>query len=38
MKKFLLIASAAVVGYVVWIKVQQNREEREIWAEVTDDV
>ena len=38
MKKFLLVAAAAVVGYVVWIKVQQDREERAIWAEVTDEV
>ncbi|HZK06042.1 MAG TPA: DLW-39 family protein [Actinomycetaceae bacterium] len=27
---------AGVAGWVVWTKVQQEREEREIWAEVTD--
>ncbi|MGC5614659.1 DLW-39 family protein [Georgenia sp. Z1491] len=37
MKKVLIVLAAAVAGYAVWIKVQQDREERAIWAEVTDD-
>ena len=36
MKKFFAIVAAAVAGYAVWLKVQQEREERDIWAEVTD--
>ena len=36
MKKFLALATAAVAGYALWIKIQQEREERDIWAEVTD--
>lgn len=37
MKKFLILAAVAVAGYVIWRKVQEDREERELWAEVTDD-
>ncbi|MGC5627825.1 DLW-39 family protein [Georgenia sp. Z1344] len=37
MKKVLIVLAAAVAGYAVWIKVQQDREERAIWAEVTDE-
>ena len=36
MKKAFLLAAATVVGYVAWIKVRQDREERDLWAEVTD--
>ena len=36
MKKALLLAAAAIAGYVAWIKVRQDREERDLWAEVTD--
>ena len=36
MKKALLLATAAIAGYVAWIKVRQDREERDLWAEVTD--
>jgi len=36
MKRALLIAAAAAAGYVAWIKVRQDREERDLWAEVTD--
>ena len=36
MKKLVLLAATAVTGYAVWIKVQQDREERDLWAEVTD--
>ncbi|MDO5494957.1 MAG: DLW-39 family protein [bacterium] len=36
MKRILLAALAAGASWVVWTKVQQEREERAIWAEVTD--
>ncbi|WP_226920766.1 DLW-39 family protein [Georgenia subflava] len=36
MKKALLMAAAAIGGYAAWIKVRQDREERDLWAEVTD--
>lgn len=36
MKKLLMIALAAGIGYVVWRKYTENAEERDLWAEVTD--
>ncbi|WP_341359711.1 DLW-39 family protein [Georgenia sp. M64] len=36
MKRKLLIALGAVAGYLTWLKIQQDREERDLWAEVTD--
>ena len=36
MKKALLLVIAAAGGYAAWIKVRQDREERDLWAEVTD--
>lgn len=36
MKKFVLIALVAAAGWYVWSKVEQERAERELWAEVTD--
>jgi hypothetical protein len=36
MKKVFLITAAAVAGYLAWLKIQQDREERDLWAEVTD--
>lgn len=36
MKKFLGLAVLAAAGYAVWAKVKADREERELWAEVTD--
>ncbi|GAA4622738.1 MULTISPECIES: DLW-39 family protein [Cellulomonas] len=36
MKKLLLLTAAAVVGYVAWQKYVQDRDERDLWAEVTD--
>ena len=38
MKRVLALAAAAVAGYAAWTKVQRDREERDLWAEVTDDV
>ncbi|WP_019135626.1 DLW-39 family protein [Cellulomonas massiliensis] len=36
MKKVLLLVALAAAGYVVWQKYQQDRDERDLWAEVTD--
>ncbi len=36
MKKFFLITAAAAIGYGAWTKLKQDREERALWAEVTD--
>ncbi|ACQ78275.1 conserved hypothetical protein [Beutenbergia cavernae DSM 12333] len=36
MKKLLLLAAIAAVGYVVWRKAAEERAERDLWAEVTD--
>ncbi|WP_193311330.1 DLW-39 family protein [Georgenia satyanarayanai] len=36
MKKILGLAALAGAGYAVWSKVKADREERELWAEVTD--
>ncbi|SEA63446.1 hypothetical protein SAMN02910418_02054 [Bowdeniella nasicola] len=36
MKKILAIAAASIAGYALWVRIQQEREERDIWAEVTD--
>ncbi|CAM5786890.1 DLW-39 family protein [Cellulomonas persica] len=36
MKKLLLLVALAAVGYVVYQKVTQDRDERDLWAEVTD--
>ena len=36
MKKLVLLALAAAAGWFVWSKIEQERAERELWAEVTD--
>lgn len=36
MKKLLVLAAAAAVGYVIYQKYVQDRDERDLWAEVTD--
>ena len=36
MKRFVMLAGTALVGYLAWAKVKQDREERALWAEVTD--
>ena len=36
MKKLLLLAAVAAVGYVAWQKYTEDRDERDLWAEVTD--
>lgn len=38
MKKFLLAALVAVVGYVAWLEIQRNTQDRAVWNEVTDPV
>jgi hypothetical protein len=35
-KKILLLVAAAAIGYVVYTKFVQDRDERDLWAEVTD--
>jgi len=36
MKKLLLLLGVATAGYVVWRRLQDDRDERDLWAEVTD--
>lgn len=38
MKKILAAAVAAAAGFAVWRKVQSDKAEQELWAEVTDPV
>ncbi len=38
MKKLLVVAVAAVAGLTVWRKVEADRAEQALWAEVTDPV
>lgn len=38
MKKLLLLTAVAVVGYVAWTRYAAERDDRDLWAEVTDPV
>lgn len=38
MKKVLWLAALAGAAVLIWKKVAADREERELWAEVTDPV
>ncbi len=38
MKKLLLAALLGGVGYVLWRTYAEERDERDLWTEVTDDV
>ncbi len=38
MKRIVLLAALAGAAVLVWRKVQTDREERDLWAEVTDPV
>ena len=38
MKKLLIALVALVAGYVVWRTYADDRDERDLWTEVTDDV
>lgn len=35
-KRVLWAAAGALAGWLVWSKVQEEREDRALWAEVTD--
>ena len=36
MKKLLLLLGFATAGFLVWRRLQDDRDERDLWAEVTD--
>ena len=36
MKKLLLLVAVAAAAFIVWQKFNQDRDERDLWAEVTD--
>ena len=36
MKKVLLLLAVAGAGYLVWQRYAQDRDESDLWAEVTD--
>ncbi|HVN10628.1 MAG TPA: DLW-39 family protein [Kineosporiaceae bacterium] len=38
MKKLFLLALLAAAGFAVWRKVEADRAEQALWAEVTDPV
>lgn len=38
MKKFMLAALLTGVGYVLYRAYAEERDERDLWTEVTDDV
>jgi hypothetical protein len=38
MKKLLVFAVLAAAGLAVWRKVESDKAEQELWAEVTDTV
>ncbi|GIG34804.1 DLW-39 family protein [Cellulomonas pakistanensis] len=38
MKKLLLLAAVAATGYVLWTRYAAERDDRDLWAEVTDSV
>ena len=38
MKKLLIALLAAAAGYLVWRTYAEDRDERDLWTEVTDDV
>ncbi len=38
MKKLLVVAAAAAIGYAVWRAYADDRDERDLWTAVTDDV
>lgn len=38
MKKFLLFAAVAAVGYCAWRKYSEASEGKDLWAEVADAV
>ncbi|WP_221652008.1 DLW-39 family protein [Actinotalea ferrariae] len=38
MKKLLIALLAAVAGYLVWRTYAEDRDERDLWTEVTDEL
>ena len=36
MRKLLLLIGVATAGYVAWRRLEDDRDERDLWAEVTD--
>lgn len=38
MKKLLVVALVAAAGYALWRMYAEDRDERDLWTEVTDDV
>lgn len=36
MKKLLLLLGVVTASYVAWRRFDENRDERDLWAEVTD--
>jgi hypothetical protein len=38
MKKLFVVAAAAAAGLALWRKVEADRAEQALWAEVTDPV
>jgi len=36
MKKILFLLAVAGASYVVWRQIAEDRDERDLWAEVTD--
>lgn len=38
MKKLMLALVAGGVGYLLWRTYAEERDERDLWTEVTDDV
>ncbi|MGZ4313566.1 MAG: DLW-39 family protein [Solirubrobacteraceae bacterium] len=38
MKKLFVLALLAAAGFVVWRKMESDRAEQALWAEVTDPV
>ena len=38
MKKLLVVTAAAAAGFGLWRKVEADRAEQALWAEVTDTV
>lgn len=38
MKKLLVLAALAAVGYVAYTRYVADRDEQDLWAEVTDTV
>jgi hypothetical protein len=37
-KKFLVLVLVAVAGFAVWRKIESDKAEQALWAEVTDTV